>query len=179
VTQATSPQTRQEPYSCSHPRVSKPRARAVANGKVQMTRQCLDCGARIGEQVSKLTALQEWGVQPVEVFDEQALKAYRDRITRYWQERYEERERTFEEEREARKKSYREYLDSPRWEAKRKRVLRRCRHVCEGCQQWPATHVHHLTYTNIGDELLYQLVGLCHNCHEKAHKARFNNDGRS
>lgn len=64
---------------------------------------------------------------------------------------------------------YRNYLLTPAWRFKRRLVLARCNGKCEGCAGRPATEVHHLTYDHVGDELLYELVGLCENCHKKAH----------
>src|SRR5690606_1665469 len=41
--------------------------------------------------------------------------------------------------------------------------------ICEGCRTRPAEQVHHLTYSHVFDELLFQLVALCEPCHNKAH----------
>lgn len=138
-----------------------------------MRRQCLDCGSTIGERIAKAVAYAENDGEEPELFDEQALIQYRAQINQYWINQREIRQQMFEQEQEERRRLYREYLDSPRWSRKRERVLKRCRYICEGCMKWPATHIHHLSYDNIGDELLYQLVGLCRNCHEKAHNTKF------
>ena len=68
---------------------------------------------------------------------------------------------------------YKEYLRSPEWWDRRTLVVKRCGNVCEGCRKAKVNHVHHLTYANIFDELLFQLVGLCRECHEKAHGRKF------
>jgi hypothetical protein len=65
---------------------------------------------------------------------------------------------------------YNSYLQSDDWKVKRRKVYDRCRGLCEGCRDRPVTQVHHLTYVHVGDELLYELVGLCDDCHEKAHE---------
>jgi hypothetical protein len=65
---------------------------------------------------------------------------------------------------------YNEYLNTDVWKARRRKVMDRCRGLCEGCREHPVTQVHHLTYAHVGDELLYELVGLCDACHEKAHE---------
>jgi hypothetical protein len=65
---------------------------------------------------------------------------------------------------------YNDYLQSDDWKLKRRKVYDRCRGLCEGCRDRPVTQVHHLTYAHVGDELLYELVGLCDDCHEKAHE---------
>lgn len=64
---------------------------------------------------------------------------------------------------------YHDYLDSEAWKTKRALVLNRDRHQCQGCCQKPATTIHHLTYDNVFNEPLYDLVSLCDECHEKAH----------
>lgn len=64
---------------------------------------------------------------------------------------------------------YNDYLNSDAWRAKRRKVLDRCGGLCEGCRNAPVNQVHHLTYAHVGDELLYELVGLCVDCHERAH----------
>jgi len=68
-----------------------------------------------------------------------------------------------------RREYYDTYIRSERWGAKRAMVLGRCGHKCEGCGTKPATQVYHLTYEHLGDELLFELVGLCKDCHERVH----------
>jgi 5-methylcytosine-specific restriction endonuclease McrA len=67
-------------------------------------------------------------------------------------------------------------LMSPKWKDLRERVIRRDKNICQGCLMAPIEHVHHFTYANLGDELLYQLVGLCKKCHNKAHYYKKNDD---
>jgi 5-methylcytosine-specific restriction endonuclease McrA len=67
---------------------------------------------------------------------------------------------------------YNKYLQSDDWKAKRGKVLERCDGLCEGCREAPATQVHHLTYNHVGDELLYELVGICDACHERVHEPK-------
>lgn len=68
-----------------------------------------------------------------------------------------------------RREYYDAYIRSERWAEKRAMILKRCGHKCEGCGMNPATQVHHLTYEHLGDELLFELVGLCRDCHERVH----------
>lgn len=72
-------------------------------------------------------------------------------------------------ENELSRQNYEEYIQTPQWKAKRGLVITRCKNVCEGCHAMPVHQVHHLTYDNFGDELLFQLVGLCVGCHDKCH----------
>ena len=66
-------------------------------------------------------------------------------------------------------REYNEYLSTQMWKGKRAQVIARCKNICEGCLSETVYQVHHLTYANLGDELLFQLVGLCKACHEKCH----------
>jgi len=65
--------------------------------------------------------------------------------------------------------TYWRYLESREWKEKRNAVFQRENGICQGCQCEAIEHVHHSTYSHVFDELLYQLVGLCENCHRKAH----------
>jgi 5-methylcytosine-specific restriction endonuclease McrA len=61
---------------------------------------------------------------------------------------------------------YEGYLKTPDWQIKRSQVLERCGGVCEACRVKPATEVHHTTYAHLGNEPLWELRGICHDCHE-------------
>jgi len=73
-----------------------------------------------------------------------------------------------EEENEWRTR-YELHLKSSAWQEKRRLVIKRCGNLCEGCRTYAVDEIHHLTYKNLGDELLFQLVGLCSLCHSKLH----------
>jgi hypothetical protein len=64
---------------------------------------------------------------------------------------------------------YLEYLKSPQWKAKRKAVKTRCAGICERCRIYLFDEVHHLTYANLYDEPLEDLIGLCKPCHRFQH----------
>jgi 5-methylcytosine-specific restriction endonuclease McrA len=67
-------------------------------------------------------------------------------------------------------KSYADYLLTDKWKNLRRLALARDHNLCQGCREWPATQVHHLTYTHLGEEFLFELVSLCHFCHERIHR---------
>jgi hypothetical protein len=83
------------------------------------------------------------------------------RPERLWREYSEQREAEREHQAERWRADYEAYLLSPEWDDKRALVLKRARGICEGCGEVPATEVHHLTYTHVGNELLWQLVAVC------------------
>jgi hypothetical protein len=65
---------------------------------------------------------------------------------------------------------YTAYLQTPAWHARRRRVLARADHLCEGCREQPATQVHHLTYQRLEHEMLFDLVAICDACHDAIHR---------
>lgn len=146
----------------------KVRKRAIAGGGCQFRWQCTKCGQAIGHALPQKLILERKGREPP-LFDE----ALADR----WQGEKEAIRGTEQQQREAEREAaraeweqwYAAYLTTPRWRAKRKAVMDRSGGRCEGCGKHRATEVHHLTYANAGDELLFQLVALCEFCHQKAH----------
>lgn len=69
-------------------------------------------------------------------------------------------------------RKYRDHLGSDKWHRLRERVWDRENGLCEGCRSEPIEHVHHLTYANMGDEFLFELKGLCYDCHLKVHRVQ-------
>lgn len=65
---------------------------------------------------------------------------------------------------------YDNYLASAAWHERRSAVLDRCAGLCEGCRKRPARDVHHLSYQHIRAEFLFELVGLCRDCHDRWHE---------
>jgi 5-methylcytosine-specific restriction endonuclease McrA len=65
--------------------------------------------------------------------------------------------------------AYDDYLSSPEWRKKREAVLRRADFLCEGCGDATATQVHHLTYERVANEMLFDLVAVCPDCHNRLH----------
>ena len=61
---------------------------------------------------------------------------------------------------------YKKYLSSDKWKAKRKAVIKRDV-ICQACLSRPAKQAHHLTYSHVFDEPLFDLVGVCVPCHDK------------
>lgn len=86
-----------------------------------------------------------------------------------WAVRNEQYRREREVENLAWRQKYEAHLESDKWHMIRRRVFARSRGDCEGCGLRKATQVHHLTYTRLGDEMLFDLVAICDECHEKIH----------
>ena len=62
------------------------------------------------------------------------------------------------------------YLKSHYWQDKRKLALASDNCHCVDCGTAHNLQVHHLRYTNLGNEPLADLVTLCGNCHIKRHE---------
>lgn len=60
---------------------------------------------------------------------------------------------------------YQTYLASREWSLLREQVRERSRNVCEHCFHAPQQAVHHLTYANLGNEVLRDLMAVCNPCH--------------
>ena len=73
------------------------------------------------------------------------------------------------------KKDYNKYLRSPEWKAKKLLVLERDNYKCQQCGYTNNLHVHHLTYENVTNEQLDDLVTLCKRCHRSEHKKKVKN----
>lgn len=152
---------------CNHPKIDL-REKTVSGGGIQCKPQCLFCGFSVGNPVKKQDGLPKWDDALLPRY-EASRAAEREAIQRQFVQLY----RTKTEELEKKSKNwqaeYAAYRRTPIWQDKRARVLKRADGVCEGCLDAKATVVHHTTYAHMGDELLYQLVALCHACHKKAH----------
>jgi len=66
--------------------------------------------------------------------------------------------------------AYNAHLESDEWRALRHRVMQRAKGLCEGCLSADAVYVHHLTYRHAFDEFAWELVAVCHECHQRVHK---------
>lgn len=64
-------------------------------------------------------------------------------------------------------KQYSDYLSSPQWLVRREAVLQRDEYICQACCERTATEVHHLTYDHLGNEPMFDLASVCHDCHEQ------------
>lgn len=67
---------------------------------------------------------------------------------------------------------YNIYLLSPQWKALREAILIRDNYTCQFCKQTEATEVHHLTYENLENESLNDLISCCKSCHLKQHERK-------
>ena len=158
------------PQDCAHEE-RELRNKPDKNQKPVYLIQCLACGQKVGarvraSEVSASKTIPAWDSH----FEQRVWSEYHEK-----QECYKALRRFYHEQqrqigREQWIAQYNRYLDSQEWKERRRQVLNRAGNVCEGCLSNKATEVHHLTYQNIGDEFLFELVAVCHPCHERLHQ---------
>ena len=159
-------------FVCSHEKLNL-KKRKVKGGAFQYVKQCLVCGNAMPQPIKQEVALSaNGGIEPSS-FDEKLQIDWKTNKEQAYSEIKERYESSKKVEIAEHTDEYWEYLNSsPEWQLKRRKVFARAKNICEGCAEQPATEVHHISYDNIFDELLYQLVALCEDCHKKAHGER-------
>ncbi len=145
---------------CGHTDLALTR-RTVANGSTAIVSQCQRCGQQKGSALRKLP-------------EHESLPAFNETLQREWSEQRESEVTKFKKKRQRENtlkwfSDYDRYLKSPQWTEKRDLVLQRENFVCQGCRKARATSAHHTTYRHQGHEFLFELIALCHSCHERYH----------
>ena len=147
--------------NCQH-KNKEVRKMEMKNNKCHVAYQCLDCGDRIGDWL------------PQKGINIEGLPSWNPDIRQQYHEDQQEKTRQdFETKQLKRHKEYEKYIHSPEWKERRDRVMKRCGYLCECCLLRKAAHVHHTTYANIRNEMLWELRGVCIKCHEWIHGRRF------
>jgi len=80
-----------------------------------------------------------------------------------------QQEQMQQRERKLRTMPYREYLQTPEWQERRKAALKRAGYKCQVCNRSRQLHTHHRTYERRGAELARDLIVLCDECHALYH----------
>ena len=151
---------------CKHSDSGKQLRVGYPNGRTKLRRRCSVCFMPFGAQ---LPDSAEQG-SSFTTFD--AVKEHEENIRLGYELLQTERETAKADEDERWRADYEAHLLSPKWQKLRGLVMNRCGGICEGCMSSRATDVHHRTYANMGDELLFQLVGVCRPCHDKIHNQK-------
>lgn len=133
--------------------------RIVRNGATQIVRQCTTCGRAT---TSPFPRSAVGDMDRIPLFDESLIE-------RWSKSRAAEFARVAAAKRGSFFDWYDGYLKSEEWRARREKVMQRCDGVCEGCGNAKAVQVHHLTYERVGREMLFDLVGICAQCHSGVH----------
>lgn len=157
------------PWDCLHPEKALTRAKNSLGADIYRW-QCLHCGRAVSNQIKHVEA---WAM----IDGGEPLREWDPSIEAEIHQRHQERAAAKREAWEAQQATragewwdrYNAHLASEEWAWRRRFVLERAGHVCEGCRRRPASDVHHLTYEHLGHELLFELVALCRQCHDVAH----------
>ncbi|PTE12453.1 HNH endonuclease [Mesorhizobium helmanticense] len=149
--------------ACSHTR-QELRRLSTANGGYQVKFQCLGCGKRIGNPRK-----QQSDDDKFPLADKGVEERYENRRSQEQSEIYLKHARLQVEKQSSWWKTYNAYLQSEEWATKRELVLKRALGICEGCRIKKASEVHHLSYSHVGKEFLFELVAVCEDCHQRLH----------
>lgn len=172
--EARSAEIREE-FDCLHERTRSTK-RIVAGGAIQYVHQCLKCGKPTTQAVAKHKAIAANGGREPPPFDDELFDKWNAASSAAWEQyhkdvnAYVKGEKDFLELQSKQwRKEYEAYQKTPQWAALKEKVLLRAQGMCEGCRDKRATVMHHLTYAHVFNELLFELVALCEDCHNKAH----------
>lgn len=156
---------------CAHEKIEL-RRKICTNGSPMWGHQCTECGRLIGDWVKSTDPAVVKGGPSIPDWDDLRSEQYwaeRRARGRFSDKHGDNHQARLEDERRQWWRDYSEYLKSPEWKSKRARVMRRASGYCEGCLIEYATEVHHLTYKHVKNEFCFELVALCHFCHERVH----------
>jgi 5-methylcytosine-specific restriction endonuclease McrA len=126
----------------------------------QLRHQCLECGRILTSSLKHSLATPD----TPEISREEAMRYHRKRLDELAQA---QRERELSNEQW--RARYDAYIGSDAWAVRREQVISRAGGICEGCREAEAVQAHHLSYRNMGNEFLWELVAICRNCHERVH----------
>lgn len=147
--------------------------RTVRGGAKQYVGQCLTCGQQLGSAHSQKDITRE----PPPWDDELSLTYERARKREL--ENINLKHLAIQKRKSGRfSQRYADHLKSEKWLKARVKIFRRANNICEACLEAPAREVHHLTYENLCNEFMYELVAVCRPCHERITEAsRHSSDG--
>lgn len=151
-----------EEWQCRHPRMEL-RVKTSSAGKPMYVEQCLRCGGTNGGRwISPRLIDDPNSVLP---FDEDLRASFREEQMAAERQLHQE----FADHGSEWWKAYNAYLETAHWRDIRRAVIERAGGKCEGCGRRPATQAHHLTYTHVGNEFLWELRAVCDSCHTRVH----------
>ena len=165
-------------YNCDWDHKWEYRYHIGESGRISLFNQCTQCGKRHGggsslkhDTVPNLK--EKINLGEINKYDLELLNKKSSTYENYNAYYTFKREANKQLEKANRTEFYNEYIKSDKWKAIRLKVLKRDNNLCQACLEAPAQDVHHITYENIGDELMYELLSVCRDCHfNRIHKHR-------
>ena len=134
-------------------------------GRKLWVQQCLDCGARTHKG---------WLPTPPRAVAEAAKPLDTDAEGAFLRRQSVENRKIYQTKRQAEHIEYEKYINtSPDWKDRRDLVMKRAGGICEACLWAAAVHAHHVSYSFLYDEILWELRAVCRNCHMKIHGREF------
>jgi phage terminase large subunit GpA-like protein len=137
--------------------------RLIANGKRRYEQQCQHCGKSQAIAKNKLTFKQE---SEAKEYEASLVEAWDKKRAEFYDEQRKKCEQLVVEKNAAWWTWYSDYLETDKWKLKSRKVIERDV-VCQACLASPAQQAHHLTYDHVGNEPLFDLIGVCVRCHDK------------
>lgn len=138
-----------------------------SSGRAFYKMQCYNCYKTYGPMIPHENVSKN-----VKNFDDEYYQKSREKLEADLYRLNDVFEKMTQKYTQARKEKYHDYLASAEWKEKANRVKKRANFICEGCLENKATEVHHLTYENLYDEFMFELMALCSRCHRKIHKGK-------
>jgi len=131
----------------------------------RLYRQCIECGGCI--ERNKPLSMKKHSEEIRSEFStynfERWKKGRSEEISYLWES---VKDSNFET---SKRGKYIDYLDSEAWKNKRREALVRDNNVCQVCKENLAEEVHHITYENLFNEKLEDLLSVCKMCHNQLH----------
>jgi len=147
--------------ACKHPK-SEP-VLYTQNDKLYIKELCVECqsmhGSFLKQSLFDLKKIRKIDKDKYDTFQEDKSKLFTERRAELVAKHNEWRKQSFFN-------AHNNYLKSPTWKEKRDEVLKRDNYLCQSCLKARATEVHHLSYAHWQQEPLFELVSICHECHE-------------
>jgi 5-methylcytosine-specific restriction endonuclease McrA len=145
------------------------------SGRIILAKQCQTCGIKPSGSAIKHSDVpnlkEKIALNEIKKYSEELEKngpTYERYCNEYVNLR---RDNDAKNKLDAWRKQHAEYLQTNQWKTIRQKVLKRDNYLCQGCLEKPATEVHHKTYENWQNELMFELISVCYDCHHnKIHK---------
>jgi hypothetical protein len=148
-------------YHCDHAN-RELRLRIIADGRKAYYRQCISCGHAGSAVSAKVARLELQGRVEPSFDDDLEHQCHARKRAEYLA--------TYQEIAPKLRAEYEAYLASDAWTQCRAVALMRANEICECCEHFRATEVHHITYERIGQELDSDLMAVCSFCHGLLHR---------
>ncbi|GEQ87434.1 hypothetical protein ULMS_29420 [Patiriisocius marinistellae] len=136
------------------------------SGIIALYYQCISCGSSPNR--NKPLSIKKFGEKIRSEFSNSRFLEFKEK-KEFERQKLSEQKSEYNN-RNSKQYKYYEYLTSHKWKELREKVKLRDNFLCQECKSEKAEEVHHLTYENIFNEKLSDLISVCSDCHKKLHK---------